>query len=144
ARLLALAAAELRFGYRSSALQGRPWIVADAEMALAPGDPAVIAGRMADLTYQREAKQPLEMPSAGAVFKRPPGPYVGPMIEELGLKGCRVGGAQISEKHAGFIVNTGGASARDVLALIDMVRERVQARFDVRLETEVRVIGEDA
>ena len=102
------------------------------------------AAKMADFTYQRESRQPLEMPSAGSVFKRPPGRYVGPMIEELGLKGYRIGGAEVSRKHAGFIVNAGGAVAGDVLALIALVRERVQERFGVWLETEVKVIGEEA
>jgi UDP-N-acetylmuramate dehydrogenase len=135
--------ADLCFAYRTSALQGRRWIVADATMELAPGEQAAIRAKMADLTEQREAKQPLEMPSAGSVFKRPPGRYVGPMIEELGLKGFRLGGAQVSAKHAGFIVNAGGARASDVLALIQLVRERVQERFGVWLETEVKVIGEE-
>jgi UDP-N-acetylmuramate dehydrogenase len=94
--------------------------------------------------YLRESKQPLSFPSAGSVFKRPPGKYVGPMVEQLGLKGHRIGGAQVSEKHSGFIVNCGDARAADVLALIQHVREQVQASFDVWLETEVRVIGEDA
>jgi hypothetical protein len=98
---------------------------------------------MADLTFQRESKQPLEFPSAGSVFKRPPGRYVGPMVEELGLKGYRIGDAQISEKHAGFIINRGNALAHDVLALIEHVRERVKTTYDVWLETEVRIIGED-
>jgi UDP-N-acetylmuramate dehydrogenase len=140
----AMTPADLCFAYRSSALQGRRWIVADATMELAPGDPAAIRAKMADLTEQRESKQPLSMPSAGSVFKRPPGRFVGPMIEELGLKGYRLGGAQVSEKHAGFLVNAGGASARDVLQLIQLVRERVQERFEVWLETEVKVIGEEA
>jgi UDP-N-acetylmuramate dehydrogenase len=144
ARLRVLGPEELRFGYRSSALQGRRWIVAEAEMELAAGEPGAIAARMADLTYQRESKQPLSMPSAGSVFKRPPGRYVGPMIEELGLKGYRIGGAEISAKHAGFIVNAGGATARDVIALICLVRAGVEERFGVALETEVKVIGEEA
>ena len=93
--------------------------------------------------YLRESKQPLEWPSAGSVFKRPPGKYVGPMIQELGLKGAREGGAQISEKHAGFIINAGGASAADVLALIRRVREAVWDRYQVMLETEIRIVGED-
>ncbi len=136
--------ADLQFDYRTSVLQGRRWIVADATMQLALSDQAAIQAKMADLTRQREEKQPLEMPSAGSVFKRPPGGYVGPMVQELGLKGHRIGGAQVSEKHAGFIVNADTATAADVLALIRHVREQVQARFGVWLETEVRVIGEEA
>lgn len=133
---------DLEFGYRRSMLQKTGWIVADATMELTAGDRETIEGRLTDLTRQRESKQPLELPSAGSVFKRPPGGYVGPMVEELGLKGHKIGGAEISTKHAGFIVNSGGATAADVLALIAHVRARVQERFGVWLETEVRVIGE--
>jgi UDP-N-acetylmuramate dehydrogenase len=134
---------DLHFGYRRSALQQLRWIVAEVRMQLQPGDSADIQGKMADLTHQRESKQPLSFPSAGSVFKRPPGKYVGPMVEELGLKGYRIGDAQVSEKHAGFIINRGEATASDVLALIEQVRQRVFDAFDVRLETEVRIIGED-
>src|SRR5205823_13869321 len=134
---------DLQFGYRRSVLQQVPWIVAEVEMQLQPGEQEQIDAKMADLTHQRESKQPLSFPSAGSVFKRPPGKYVGPMVEELGLKGYRIGDAQVSEKHAGFIINRGQATARDVLALIQYVRERVQAAFGVSLETEVRIIGED-
>lgn len=142
--LRVLSAAEMGFGYRTSVLQRRNWIVFDTTMELRPGDPEAIRAKMADLTYQRETKQPLSLPSAGSVFKRPPGGYVGPMVEQLGLKGYRIGDAQVSEKHAGFIVNVGEARAADVLALIDYVRQRVHERFGVWLETEVRVIGEEA
>ena len=138
-----LGPAELQFGYRRSALQSLDWIVAEVEMKLQPGDTAVIEAKMADLTRQRESKQPLSFPSAGSVFKRPPGKYVGPMVEELGLKGYRIGDAQVSEKHAGFIINRGQATARDVLALIQYVRDQVQAAYGIWLETEVRIIGED-
>jgi UDP-N-acetylmuramate dehydrogenase len=134
---------ELQFGYRRSVLQQLPWIVAEVEMQLQPGEGEQIEAKMADLTFQRESKQPLSFPSAGSVFKRPPGKYVGPMVEELGLKGFTIGDAQVSEKHAGFIINRGNATASDVLALIQHVRERVQATYDVWLETEVRIIGED-
>lgn len=134
---------DLAFAYRKSALQAGGRIVAEVEMVLRPGDAASIRERMAELTEQRESKQPLSFPSAGSVFKRPPGRYVGPMVEELGLKGYRIGGAQVSEKHAGFIVNCGDATAGDVLALIQHVRTRVQGAFGVWLETEVQVIGEE-
>jgi UDP-N-acetylmuramate dehydrogenase len=134
---------ELQFGYRRSALQGTRRVVAEVEMVLQAGDAAAIVERMEELTRQRESKQPLSYPSAGSVFKRPPGRYVGPMVEELGLKGYRIGGAQVSEKHAGFIVNCGDATARDVLALIQHVRAEVQQAFGVTLETEVQVIGEE-
>ena len=144
AELRTLAAEELQFGYRRSILQTQPWIVADLEMELRPAVHERVLAQMAHNQYLRESKQPLSFPSAGSVFKRPPGKYVGPMVEQLGLKGYRIGGAQVSEKHAGFIVNAGGAKAADVLALIQHVREQVQAKFDVWLETEVRIIGEDA
>lgn len=134
---------QLGFGYRKSALQGTRWIVAEVEMLLKPGDPTAIRERMEELTRQRESKQPLSFPSAGSVFKRPPGGYVGPMVEGLGLKGFRIGDAQVSEKHAGFIVNCGNATAREVLALIEHVRAEVQRAYGVTLETEVQVIGED-
>ncbi|MBI3912269.1 MAG: UDP-N-acetylmuramate dehydrogenase [Armatimonadetes bacterium] len=142
--LRVLSAAEMQFGYRTSALQGKKWIVFDVTMRLQPGGRTQIEARMADFTCQRESKQPLSLPSAGSVFKRPPGGYVGPLVEQLGLKGYRIGDAQVSEKHAGFIVNLGAARAADVLALIQYVRGRVQERFGIGLETEVRVIGEDA
>jgi UDP-N-acetylmuramate dehydrogenase len=134
---------DLKFGYRKSALQGTHTLVVEVTMELRPGDPAEIRARMAEFTHQRESKQPLSFPSAGSVFKRPPGHYVGPMVEELGLKGYRIGDAQVSEKHAGFIVNCGSATAHDVLLLIRHVQDSVHARYGVSLETEVRVIGEE-
>lgn len=143
ARLRRLTAEEMEFGYRKSLLQTKPWIVADIEMQLRDDCHERILAQMSRNQYLRQSMQPLSYPSAGSVFKRPPGKYVGPMIQQLGLKGHRIGGAQISEKHAGFIVNAGGAQAADVLALIQHVREKVQETFDVWLETEVRVIGED-
>lgn len=138
-----LEAEELQFGYRRSLLQTRPWIVADIRMALRSDLHERILARMSHNQYLRESMQPLSYPSAGSVFKRPPGKYVGPMIQELGLKGYRIGGAQVSEKHAGFIINRGSARAADVLALIQHIREKVQERFEVWLETEVRIIGEE-
>lgn len=138
-----LEAEELQFRYRSSLLQTQPWIVAEIEMELTPREAERSLVQMAHNQYQRESKQPLAWPSAGSVFKRPPGKFVGPMVEELGLKGYRIGGAQVSPKHAGFIVNAGGATAADVLALIRHVREQVQERFGVWLETEIRIIGEE-
>jgi UDP-N-acetylmuramate dehydrogenase len=138
-----LSAPELEFGYRRSLLQSRPWIVVDLEMELRPEEPERILAQVSLNQYLRESKQPLSYPSAGSIFKRPPGKFVGPMVEQLGLKGYRIGGAQVSEKHAGFIVNAGNARAADVLALIQHVRERVQERFDVWLETEIRIIGEE-
>jgi UDP-N-acetylmuramate dehydrogenase len=138
-----LDAPELEFGYRRSILQQRSWIVGDIELEMRRGCRERILAQMSHNQYLRESKQPLAFPSAGSVFKRPPGKFVGPMVEQLGLKGHRIGGAQISPKHAGFIVNCGEAKAADVLALIQHVREQVQACFGVWLETEVRVIGEE-
>lgn len=141
--LRVLSATECDFGYRRSILQRQPWIVADIEMELRPNEAERVLAQVSYNQYLRESMQPLSYPSAGSVFKRPPGKFVGPMIQQLGLKGYRIGGAQVSEKHAGFIVNGGEAKAADVLALIQHIREQVQANFDVWLETEVRVIGED-
>ena len=98
---------------------------------------------MRELNARRRDKQPLNYPSAGSTFKRPEGYFAGALIEQAGLKGKRVGGAQVSEKHAGFIVNTGGATAADILTLIGTVQDEVADRFGVRLETEVRILGED-
>lgn len=97
---------------------------------------------MDDLTQRRESKQPLEMPSAGSTFKRPPGYFAGTLIDQTGLKGLTVGGAQVSKKHAGFVVNIGGATAQDVLDLIKEVQDRVYAAHGVKLYPEVRMIGE--
>lgn len=138
-----LEAEELDFRYRSSILQREPWIVAEVEMELRPESQERILAQVSRNQYLRQSKQPLELPSAGSIFKRPPGKFVGPMVEQLRLKGYRVGGAEVSVKHAGFIVNVAGARAADVLAIIQHVRERVQTTFGVWLETEVRIIGDD-
>ena len=98
---------------------------------------------MDELTFQRESKQPLEFPSCGSVFKRPPGHFAGKLIQDSGLQGKQIGGAQVSTKHAGFIVNVGSATATDYLELIKFVQATVKSKFDVELETEVKIIGED-
>jgi UDP-N-acetylmuramate dehydrogenase len=134
---------KLQFGYRTSPFQSREYIVAEAELCLTPDEPAAILARMQDLGQQRESRQPLEFPSAGSTFKRPPGYYAGTLIDQTGLKGLRCGGAQVSEKHAGFIVNAGNATAADVLGLIKEVQCRVQEKFGVALHPEVQVIGEE-
>lgn len=138
-----LAGRDLEFGYRHSILQERPWLALEATLALQPGAREEITGLMRRYTEEREAKQPLELPSAGSVFRRPEGYFVGKLVTDAGLRGFQIGGAQVSEKHAGFIVNAGGATARDVLALIAHVQETVRARFGVSLETEVRIVGEE-
>ena len=130
-------------GYRTSLPLREGGIVVSARFELTPDDPEAIAARMRDLNARRRDKQPLNHPSAGSTFKRPEGFFAGALIEQAGLKGRAVGGARVSEKHAGFIVNTGGATAADILSLIGIVQDEVQARFGVRLETEVRVLGED-
>ena len=112
-------------------------------MTLKPGDKDTIKARMDELTEKRESKQPLEYASAGSTFKRPPGYFAGTLIEQTGLKGLSVGDAQVSHKHAGFVINTGSASAKDVLDLIAEVQRRVYDRHGVHLEPEVRMIGED-
>lgn len=138
-----LNAAQLDFAYRHTALQDSGCIVTAVTVALQPGDKEAIAAKMADFSRRRISKQPLELPSAGSMFKRPPGYFAGTLIEQTGLKGYTVGGAQVSRKHAGFVVNIGGATAADVLQLIADVQEKVYAAQHVRLEPEVLVLGEE-
>ena len=137
-----LSAGELDFGYRHSALQGSDKIVTSVTVELAAGDKQAIAEKMADFSNRRITKQPLELPSAGSMFKRPPGYFAGTLIDQTGLKGYTVGGAQVSTKHAGFVVNIGGATAADVLQLISDVQAKVFAAHGVHLEPEVLVLGE--
>lgn len=132
---------EMDFGYRHSILSDRPeTVVLSAAFSLEPGDPEKIREKMRDLMTRRRNTQPLEWPSAGSTFKRPAGHFAGTLIDQCGLKGLRVGGAQVSEKHAGFIINTGGATFRDVTALIHQVQEKVFQQTGIRLEPEVRSI----
>ena len=131
----------LDFAYRKLNLP-EGMIVVGAAFALRPGDPVKIRERIADILAKRGRKHPLEYPNAGSVFKNPAGRPAGRIIEEAGLKGTRIGGAMISEKHGNFIVNTGDASASDILALIDLVQKKVREQTGICLETEVRVIGE--
>ena len=137
-----LSAGELDFAYRHSALQGSDKIVTSVTVELAAGDKQAIAEKMADFSNRRITKQPLELPSAGSMFKRPPGYFAGTLIDQTGLKGYTVGGAQVSTKHAGFVVNIGGATAADVLQLISDVQAKVFAAHGVHLEPEVLVLGE--
>jgi len=134
---------EMAFGYRHSRAMEEGWLVLEAAFRLNPGDPAAIEGAMRDFAARRKEKQPLEYPSAGSFFKRPAGHFAGALVEQAGLKGFSVGGAQVSEKHAGFLVNRGGASAKDFLLLMETVQKRVQAQSGVWLEPEVRIVGED-
>lgn len=133
---------EFDFGYRHSVFQHNGQAICEVTLELMPGDKAEIQAKMDDFTQRRESKQPLEMPSAGSTFKRPQGYFAGTLIDETGLKGLQVGGAQISTKHAGFVVNSGAATAADVLNLIQEVQDRVYAKNGVKLYPEVRIIGE--
>lgn len=142
-RLLDCTGEELGFGYRKSAFMDGGKIITSAEFKLAHGDKDEIKARMDELKARRLEKQPYDMPSAGSTFKRPKTGYAAALIEQCGLKGRRAGGAQVSEKHTGFIVNTGGATCKDVLELMDIVRETVLKETGVELEPEVRVIGEN-
>lgn len=131
----------LGLGYRTSRVATEGLVVVSATFALRKGDPARIREAMDDLTRRREEKQPLELPSAGSTFKRPEGHFAGKLVSDAGLKGYRVGGAAVSKKHAGFVVNMGGATAADVRGVIEHVQDEVERRFGVRLEPEVRFLG---
>lgn len=134
---------ELDLGYRHSRFQDNGEAIVEVELCLEPGDSKAIRAKMDDFTQRRESKQPLEMPSAGSTFKRPKGYFAGTLIQETGLKGLQVGGAQVSTKHAGFVVNaTGNATAADVRGLIHEVQQRVYQKHGVMLHPEVRIIGE--
>ncbi|MGX6485890.1 UDP-N-acetylmuramate dehydrogenase [Aerococcus sanguinicola] len=134
---------ELDFAYRHSCFQENGGVVVRVHMQLHSADSDAIESRMAELTHLRESKQPLDLPSCGSVFKRPEGHYTGQLIQEAGLQGYTVGGAQVSLKHAGFIVNIGQATATDYLAVIAHVQDVIKDRYGVDLETEVRIIGRD-
>ncbi|MDT6980139.1 UDP-N-acetylmuramate dehydrogenase [Levilactobacillus zymae] len=134
---------ELDFGYRHSSIQDYHDIVLTATFTLAPGDGTAIQAQMDDLNAKRAAKQPLDLPSCGSVFKRPEGHYTGQLIQEAGLQGLKWGGAQVSTKHAGFIVNIDHATATDYLELIHHIQAVIWEHDHVHLETEVRIIGEE-
>ena len=135
---------EMAFSYRHSRAMDERWIILGARFGLQAGDPDAIDAAMRDFAARRKEKQPLEYPSAGSFFKRPAGYFAGKLIEDAGLKGLAVGGAQVSEKHAGFLINRGGATAAAFLRLKDQVQEAVFRLFGVRLETEVRIVGDEA
>lgn len=139
--IVSVRAYEACWGYRRSMMSDAGYAVLEATLQLQPADPAAIRLRMDDLRARREEKQPLDMPSAGSTFKRPAGYFAGKLIQDAGLRGFRIGGAQVSEKHTGFIVNAGGATAQDVRMLIAEVQRRVSDAFGVRLEPEVRMWG---
>ncbi|ALF09906.1 UDP-N-acetylmuramate dehydrogenase [Parageobacillus thermoglucosidasius] len=134
---------DLQLGYRTSIISKTNDIVLEAVFQLKKGDPQKIKEKMDDLTFRRESKQPLEYPSVGSVFKRPPGYFAGKLIQDSGLQGKGVGGAEVSTKHAGFIINKNNATASDYIATIELVRKTVKEKFGVDLELEVKIIGED-
>lgn len=131
---------EMQFGYRTSAVKKLDFIVTEVTMELQPGDPAEIRAKMSELNVRRAEKQPLDVPSAGSTFKRPEGFFAAALIDQCGLKGCSIGGAQVSRKHAGFLVNN-GSSSRDYLALVRHVQQVVQEQTGVQLEPEIRIVG---
>ncbi|MCC8017842.1 MAG: UDP-N-acetylmuramate dehydrogenase, partial [Lachnospiraceae bacterium] len=134
-------AGELGLSYRRSVIPERGYIVLSATLCLEKGDPARIQAQMEELKEKRVAKQPLEYPSAGSTFKRPEGYFAGKLIEDAGLRGFAVGGAQVSEKHCGFVINRGGATAADIRSLMEQVQRSVRNQFGVMLEPEVKFVG---
>ena len=135
-------AEEMELGYRSSVFSRNGGVILSASIQLEPGDPPAIQSRMEELKFLRTSKQPLEYPSAGSTFKRPEGYFAGKLIQDAGLRGFQVGGAQVSEKHCGFVINKDQATAMDIRSLMEQVSEKVYAQFGVRLEPEVKLIGE--
>ena len=139
-REVTLSAADLHLGYRTSAFDLMPWCILRASFLLEPGNADEIRERMRDFAQRRVDKQPLDMPSAGSTFKRPKGAYAGALIDKCGLRGYAVGGAAISEKHCGFVVNKGGATCADVICLTDTVAKIVKEQTGYTLEREIRVV----
>ncbi|KNY28596.1 UDP-N-acetylmuramate dehydrogenase [Pseudobacteroides cellulosolvens] len=131
------------FGYRTSFIQNEEGIVLDSELRLNEGDKNQIKALMDDLCKKRNEKQPLKMPSAGSVFKRPEGYFAGKLVEDCGLRGYSIGGAEVSNLHCGFIVNKGNAVAGDVIALIEFIKSSVKDKFGVELQTEIKIVGEE-
>ena len=141
-RLISISERDLGFGYRKSIIRSSGYVVLSARLRLKKGDREEIAARMKDLQQRRVTKQPLEFPSAGSTFKRPEGYFAGKLIEDAGLRGFSVGGARVSDKHCGFVINTGNASASDVYSLICQVKDRVKRHSGVSLEPEVLFLGD--
>lgn len=140
--ILVLDNATMEFGYRKSTIRKKPFVVTEVSFELTPGDSEAIKAKMDELATARREKQPLEYPSAGSTFKRPEGHFAGALIMDAGLRGFRIGGAQVSEKHCGFVINAGDATAADILAVIREIQKQVKDRFNVDLETEVVFLGE--
>ncbi len=141
-RIVTIPASECDFGYRRSVFSDTGAIITGATLGLKEGNVDAIKEKMRELTKRRTEKQPLDKPSAGSTFKRPEGYFAGALIQDCGLKGVRVGGAEVSEKHSGFIINAEGATAADVKGLIEKVQNDVYNKFGVKLETEIRFVGE--
>lgn len=141
-RVFTLYNGDLELGYRTSVIAKKEYVVLEAEYELQAGEKEAIRARMDELKVQRATKQPLEFPSAGSTFKRPEGYFAGKLIQDAGLRGFQVGGAQVSEKHCGFVINTGDATAADILRLMELVSEKVMQQFGVKLEPEVKMLGE--
>ena len=140
--ILTIPAEELELGYRTSIIKKEGYIVLEAVLSLQPGDQQEIRARMRDLADRRISKQPLEYPSAGSTFKRPEGYFAGKLIMDAGLRGYRVGGAMVSEKHCGFVINENNATAADVRVLMNDVTDKVKEKFGVTLEPEVKLLGD--
>lgn len=141
--LLVLSKEQLELGYRKSIITKKGYYVLSADFELVQGEQEAIDAKVADLTFQRQSKQPLEYPSAGSVFKRPPGYFAGKLIQDCGMQGKGYGGAEVSTKHAGFIVNKNKATASDYIETIKMVKAEVKKTFGVELELEVKIVGEE-
>ena len=131
----------MEFGYRTSTIKNHPFVVTEVVFRLEPGDREQMKQKMDELAVRRRGKQPLEYPSAGSTFKRPEGYFAGQLIMEAGLRGFQIGGAKVSDKHCGFIINTGNATARDVRDVICKVQEQVKEQFHINLETEILFLG---
>ena len=139
-RIQMLSVDELELGYRTSIIQRKGWTVLSAKFKLEHGDEERIREYIKELAIRRREKQPLEYPSAGSTFKRPEGYFAGKLIEDAGLKGFSIGGARVSDKHAGFVINTGGATASDVIRLTDEIKKKIMEIYGIKLELEVKVI----
>lgn len=140
--ILKLSVQELELGYRRSCIRKSGYVVLEAQFALQPGSREDIRGKMDELAARRREKQPLEYPSAGSTFKRPEGYFAGKLIQDAGLRGYRIGGAQVSEKHCGFVINRENASADDIWRLCSKIQDKIYETFGVKLETEVETLGE--
>lgn len=141
-KIQTLSCDQLELSYRHSCIPDKGYIVLEVELELHPGDPATIKHSMEDFAARRKEKQPLEYPSAGSTFKRPEGYFAGKLIQDAGLRGYQVGGAQVSEKHCGFVINRGGATAGDIMQLCRDVQDKVREQFGVSMEMEVRTLGQ--